>query len=32
MLAYRLGARDIGIVYSPQTKKFGLQILGAPID
>lgn len=32
MLAYRLGGRDIGLVYSRQTKRFGLQVLGAPID
>lgn len=32
MLAYRLGNRDIGLVYSRDTRRFGLQILGAPID
>lgn len=32
MLAYRLSGRDIGLVYSRETKRFGLQILGAPID
>jgi hypothetical protein len=32
MLAFRLGARDIGIVWSQRTKRFGLQVLGAPID
>ena len=32
MLAYRLGMRDVGIVWSNRTKRFGLQVLGATID
>lgn len=31
-LSYRLGGRDIGIVWSGRTKRLGLQLLGATID
>lgn len=32
VLAYRLGIRDVGLVYSGTTNKFGIQILGAAFN
>lgn len=32
MISYRLGYREVGLLYSTDTKRLGIQILGAYID
>lgn len=31
MISYQIGSRELGLLYSSRTKRFGIQVLGAPI-